>query len=558
VLALYAALALAATWPLARELASQLPRGTDVSATVPLASAWSLWWVADRSAAGFARFWDAPIFFPTRATFAFSEPLLLEGALAAPLLWAGASPVLAHNLVLLAALVANGGFAFALLRALGLGAFAAGAGGAFVCMLPYVHHELGVLALVPLAGVLAVLHALLAFSRGASLARGVRLGVAFAATYALCGQYALFVALAVAPAALLLANRALLEPRSLLALVLALATAAVLVAPVVRAQVAVRREHGFARSERTSVLGAAAQGSFRLAPATPWLPLPGIQAAPEPNQQAHFPGGVKLALALAGLAWGLRRNQTRRFCACLVAIGSGGILLAVLPRLELFGVTPFHGLRELVPGLAQVRSFWRATVLMQLAVALLAALGIQALVAAARSRAWRLAGVAALAAFATAELWPAPPLLSAAPSRAAWQPWLAWIAAHVPEDAPLAHLPVNPTEGVADYAETARAMLLATAHRHPLVNGYSSYFPAPVRAFTRLLRGCPEASAWALLRQIDLRVLMVRSSWLAEAPECGPTQTLYQRAAVFPELDAEIWQAINPDPRAPADTPGAR
>ena len=348
---------------------------------MPLASAWSLWWVADRIGSGFAGFWDAPIFFPTQQSFAFSEPLLLEGAAAAPLAWAGVSPVPAHNLVLLAALVANGAFAFALLRGLGLAALPAGAGGAMVCLLPYVHHELGVLTLVPLAGVLAVLHALLAFSRSATPWRGVRLGVAFAAAYALCGQYALFLALVAAPAALCLFRRALLAPRSLLALALAAATACALLAPVVSAQLAVRRTHGFARPEQTSVLGAAAA---RLLP-------PGARGALGPASRHRHRSGSGPAGALPGHPQARRsrspvwsgdcgaptRVASRRFSRCSPSAPSCS---RVLPRLELFGVAPFHALRALVPGLAQVRSFWRATMLMQLAIVLLAAEGIQALV----------------------------------------------------------------------------------------------------------------------------------------------------------------------------------
>jgi hypothetical protein len=557
VLAAYAALSLASTWPLARELATSLPRGTDSSATVPLASAWALWWVADRIGAGFAGFWDAPIFYPTKQTFAFSEPLLLEGAVAAPLAWAGVSPVPAHNLILLAALVTNGAFAFALLRGLGLAIAPAAAGGAMACLLPYVHHELGVLTLVPLAGVLAVLHASLAFSRGATLWRGVRLGVAFAAAYALCGQYAIFLALVGAPAALCLLRRAWLAPRGLLALALAAATAGALLVPVVSAQLAVRRAHGFARSEQTSVLGSAAPGSFRLAPAAPWVPFPGIDAAPDPGQQAHFPGALKLALAIAGLGWGLRRGDTRRFTAFLALLAVGAVLLSVLPRLEIFGVAPFHALRALVPGLGQVRSFWRATMLMQLAIVLLAAEGIQALLAVAREVAWRRAAVLALAALAVVELWPPAPGLSAAPSREAWQPWLAWIAEHVPPGAPLVQLPVPASERVGDYAETARAMLLGTAHAHPIVNGYSSYFPRSYRAFAHFMRGCPQPTAWSALREVGLRVLLIRSSWLAEVASCAPAESLYRRSAVFPELDAEIWESVSASPPAPGGTPGA-
>jgi hypothetical protein len=562
-LAVYLALSLAATWPLVRELGTSLPRGSDISATVPLASAWSLWWVSDRSAAGFMSFWDAPIFYPTPQTFAFSEPLLLEGAAATPLLWAGASPVLAHNLVLLAALVTNGAFAFALLRGLGLAPLAAGAGGAMLCLLPYVHHELGVLTLVPLAGVLAVLHALLAFSRGATLLRGVRLGIAFAAAYLLCGQYALFLVLVGAPAALCLVQRALLVPRSLLALAVAAATACALLAPVVRTQLEVRRTHGFTRGEHSSALGAAAPGSFQLTPTAPWVPFPGIQAAADPSQQALFPGTLKLALAIAGLAWGLRRGDTRRFTAFLAALAAGGVLLATLPRVEIFGIMPFHGLHGAIPGLAQVRSFWRASMLMQVAVALLAATGIEALAAAARRPAQasrrRAAGlaVASLALVACIELWPPSPGLSKAPSRDAWRPWLDWIAMHVPPGAPLVHLPVPASEGVGDYEETARAMLLSTAHQHPLVNGYSSYFPRAYRAFARIMRGCPKPAAWSALREVGLRVLIVRSSWLAAEASCTPAESLYRRSVAFPALDVEVWEAAAASPSDPSGTPGA-
>ena len=489
-------LALASTWPLARELDTSLTRGTDVSATVPFVSAWSLWWTADRAAAGFQNLWDAPIFFPTRQAYAFSEPMLLEGLLGAPLQWLGASPVLACNLVLLAALVSNGAFALALLRSLGLAPLAAVAGGAMLCLLPLVHHELGVLTLVPLAGVLASLHALLAFSRRPSPLLGLRLGIAFAAAYLLCGQYALFLGLVAGPAALCLASRAQLAPRSLIGAAVALATAAALILPVAIAQIEVRRTHGFARSARAVALGAAAPGDYLVTPAAPLFPFPGIQTAADPNRRALFPGALKLALALAGLAWGLRRAETRRFAGFLLATAAGAVALSLLPGWG--GMRGTHAwLRDLVPGLSQIRSFWRASMLMQVATVLLAAMGIQALAEAtrrlapprARRTAYALAIGIALA--ASAELWPLAPGLSPAPAREAWRPWLDWIDQHLPPGAALVHLPVPASEAVADYEETARAMLLATAHGRPLVNGYSSYFPSGYRAFARIMRGCP-------------------------------------------------------------------
>jgi hypothetical protein len=116
----------------------------------------------------------------------------------------------------------------------------------------------------------------------------------------------------------------------------------------------------------------------------------------------------------------------------------------------------------------------------------------------------------------------------------------------VPSDAALVHLPVPASESVADYEETARAMLLATAHGRPLVNGYSSYFPRGYTAFARIMRGCPSPAAWSTLHEVGLRFLDLRSSWLAADPRCGPSPALYRRAADFPSLDTEIWEALPP------------
>jgi hypothetical protein len=88
-------------------------------------------------------------------------------------------------------------------------------------------------------------------------------------------------------------------------------------------------------------------------------------------------------------------------------------------------------------------------------------------------------------------------------------------------------------------------MLLATAHGRPLVNGYSSYFPSGYRSFARFMRGCPSPQAWSLLHEVGLRVLSIRTSWLAADPRCGPAETLYRRAALFPELGVETWEATN-------------
>lgn len=67
---LFLALAVAATWPLATHLVGHLPLGSEEAATVPLFNLWIMWWNSDRAAAGFADYWQAPIFYPARDALA--------------------------------------------------------------------------------------------------------------------------------------------------------------------------------------------------------------------------------------------------------------------------------------------------------------------------------------------------------------------------------------------------------------------------------------------------------------------------------------------------------
>jgi hypothetical protein len=94
--ALYTALAVAYTWPLAPHLADRVPHdGYD-----PLLNSFLLWWNAHRLPLTQA-WWNAPFFFPLGGTMALSETLLGLSLLATPLQWAGATPLLAHNVVYL-------------------------------------------------------------------------------------------------------------------------------------------------------------------------------------------------------------------------------------------------------------------------------------------------------------------------------------------------------------------------------------------------------------------------------------------------------------------------
>jgi len=202
-LGVYVVLAVASTWPLAPYAGSALTLGTEETSTVPAASTWALCWNADRVGHGWADYWRAPILAPADDAFALSEPMPLPGAVTAPVTWLD-GPALAANLWIFVALVLNGLAGRALARRLGVRPSLATAAGVATLLLPFVHHELGVLTLVGVFGVVATLDAILALDGAPSWRTGLYLGGALAVTFLCCGQYAVFTALAAGPPALAL------------------------------------------------------------------------------------------------------------------------------------------------------------------------------------------------------------------------------------------------------------------------------------------------------------------------------------------------------------------
>ncbi len=121
VLGLFVLLAVVHTWPLAArpDVHSRVDNG-DYSLNV-----WAVDWVARTLPTDPAHLFDANIFHPARLTLAYSEPLILQGALAIPAVWLGVPPVLTYNLLIIAGLALSG-WAFALLVHRDTGSWTAG------------------------------------------------------------------------------------------------------------------------------------------------------------------------------------------------------------------------------------------------------------------------------------------------------------------------------------------------------------------------------------------------------------------------------------------------
>jgi hypothetical protein len=105
VAALYVAITIVMTWPIASGIARDLPGDLGDPAFVTGVLAWgSDHWIAlltgDVSAA--STFWDAPIFYPERVATAYSEHFALHSLLTLPIYVVTRNPVLCYNLWFLA------------------------------------------------------------------------------------------------------------------------------------------------------------------------------------------------------------------------------------------------------------------------------------------------------------------------------------------------------------------------------------------------------------------------------------------------------------------------
>ena len=96
-------------WFLAHDL---LPHATGAIGSMIDAdlylNVWILAWIAHAALVDPSRIYDGNVFHPERLTLAYSEPMVVQAVFAMPILWAGASLVLAYNLLLLAGIALSG------------------------------------------------------------------------------------------------------------------------------------------------------------------------------------------------------------------------------------------------------------------------------------------------------------------------------------------------------------------------------------------------------------------------------------------------------------------
>jgi hypothetical protein len=365
-LVLFVALALAHTWPLVTAPGT-LSRNDNGDTML---HEWIMAWVVHQSVADPAHLFDANIFYPEPKTLAYSDPLIVESVFAAPLIWSGASPVVAYNAVMVLGYVLTGWVTCLVLR-LWTGSWLAGilAG----CLATFNSFTLTSLPQIQLLHLEFFPLMLVALDRLLTVPRA-RYGVQLAGWYvleALTGNYLLvFTAIAIVAALAARADEWLGRRFRAVAPGLAIAAAISVAAltPVLLPYLSVSRSAGLVRSlEETAIYSASA--TDYIAAAGNWH----FEHWSRPffHGSALFPGVTALLLAGVALASGIAWRDRRARMALVF-----GVVTVALSFGPAFA--PYRWLYKVFPLLAGIRGAVRFAEIALVAIAMLAAFGLSA------------------------------------------------------------------------------------------------------------------------------------------------------------------------------------
>jgi hypothetical protein len=489
-LAACVALAVLHTWPLATA-PGVLSRHDNADAML---NEWIVAWVAHQAPRAPLHLFDANIFHPEPRALAFSEHMVVQGLMGAPVGWLGGSPLLAYNLLVLAGFALSA-WSMWLLVERWTGSRAAGAVAG--TLLAFNAHTLTRLPHLQALHVEFLPVVLLALDR-VLVERRVRdaflLGGA-AALQSLTSNYLLVFTATAAAAGVAVRLNELRRPapaRTTALLALAAGVAAVIVAPFLYPYYLTQREQGLTRTLDEVALYSSTWRDY-LSTAG------GLHYAAWSHRfldgpTALFPGVIALALAVIALATkpGLRDARIRM----AAALGVAGFALSFGPALPGYAL-----LYRWMPLLQGLRGAARFGFLALVAIAVLAGFGVAALRARYGSRAWWPVAVGVLVVGVNAEALGAPmtyrPFDGIPP---------AYQSLRSPAVLAVAEFPFF---GPGDVLRNAPYVLNSTAYWKPLVNGYSGFVPRSYPMIAEELRDFPGDRSRAELRRLGVTHVVV-------------------------------------------------
>ena len=474
------------TWPLTSN-PSGLSRLDNADTAL---TTWIVSWVAHALPRAPLSVFDAPMFYPERRTLAYSEPLLVPGAMAIPLQEAGLPASTIYNLIAMAGFALSAWAMWSLVTGwTGDPVAGAVAGMAFAfnahLLTRFAHLQALHAEFVPL-----VLYAVDRVARDARRRDGVLLGVGIALVGLVSIYQLAFVAGATVVA--LMARRCDWRRapwRTLAVALLGVGVSMVLLAPVLWQYLTVSRELGVVRSlEETARYGAtwrdylATGGRLHYAL---W------SARFFPQSAVLFPGMAVTLLAIAGLRDSRADRGRVRMC---VAVGVLGLGMSFGPAL------PFYEwLYHAVPLLQATRVAARWGILVLTALAVLAGFGVAALRARGSART-RLVVAIVAPLVVTIEALRTPMAFTPTPTVPAIYRQIATLPAAV-----LLEIPMFPARA---FNLNAPYLLAQTEHFQPMVAGYSGLYTSGYADRLADLLTFPSERAQARIRTLGITHLV--------------------------------------------------
>jgi hypothetical protein len=484
---LFIAITAAMTWPQVEYLGTRAKKHQDVYFNM-----WRLQWFAHALRTSPAHLFDGNIFHPEPRTLTYSDAMVVEGLVAAPLLWLGVPPVLVHNLLLLGAIVSSAVGMFVLIRAL-TGCVPAGIlAGIVFAFVPYrfehyMHMELQWTMWMPWS--YWALHRTLATQSWRS---GLLTGLFVSLQMLSSIYYGVFLGTLLGLSAVLLLIG---QPRRLvwpsLKALLPGAFLAILICGLYALPYLETKSETGGRSEVELVAFSARPSSYLVA--TPDNVVWGRAFASRGRLERRlFPGALVVILAIVGL---LLRPPPKVALVYLVALA-----VAFDMSLGLSGHI-YRLLYERVPLYQGLRALARLGIFVVFFLAALAAYGYLALADLLPRRA-RPALAAGLGVLLLLEYRVRPLELVPYPNSA--PPLYAWLSEQ-PRGV-VAELPMR-SSGLPD-ADPAYSYF-STFHWQPIVNGYSGFYPASYLSRLGDVAGFPDERSLQRLRADGVRYLVV-------------------------------------------------
>ena len=494
-LALFAGLAVLHTWPLATAPGT-LSRNDNADAIL---NEWITAWVAHQLPRAPLRLFDANIFYPESNTLAFSEHMVVQSLMGAPLYWAGGQPVLVYNLLVLAGFCLSGWVMYLVMfRWTGDRAAAIVAGALFAfnahgfSRIP--HLQALHLEFLPLT--IAALDRLLA---DPNRRHALALAVCFA-LQGLTSNYALVFTTFAAVAVVLVRPRdwighrirRLAGPAALAAIV-----AGAILVPFLLPYYWAQQYQGFTRTLDDVALYSGSWRDYLSTPARWHFTWWSHRVWAGGGHTPLFPGVVATLLAAAALASGVAFRDRR--ARAWLAIGIVGFVVS-------FGVAvPGYALLyRAFPLLQGIRAPVRMGQFVLAAVAVLAGFGLAALRRRWTGRVWSAGASAALLLLATIEVLVAP-----IPYTLARRPPPVYDLLARERRAIVAEFPMPPPGSA---FENAQYMLNSTRHWRPLVNGYSGFLPRSYGEHWQATQTFPAVEALRALADIGVTHVVVHGS----------------------------------------------